>query len=139
MRALAAGIALIAIVAIGCGDSSGESADPANDPGAPAGDATVVQVRVGSAFGGFGLESGDPIANAQITVMGGDPTGVALFEGATDQDGRLELPVEPGQYFIRAEAETTDPMCWWHGERRDVELSDNTAVLITIDAGLVCS
>jgi hypothetical protein len=139
MRPLAAGIALIGVVSIGCGDSSGESADPANDPGTPVGDVPVVHVRVGPAFEGFGLESGDPIANAQITVTGGSPASVALFEGVTDQDGRLELPVEPGQYFISAEAETTDPMCWWHGERRDVELSENTPVLITIDAGLVCS
>jgi hypothetical protein len=139
MRALTAGIALIAVVATGCGDSSGESGDPENDPGAPVGDATAVLVRVGPAFEGFGLESGDPIADAQITVMGGDATSVALFEGVTDQDGRLVLPVESSQYFIRAEAETTDPMCWWHGERRDVELSENTALLITIDAGLVCS
>ena len=69
MRAFASGIALVAMVVAGCGDSSGESADPTNDPGAPVGDATVVQVRVGPAFDGFGLESGDPIANAQITVM----------------------------------------------------------------------
>ena len=136
MRAHTAGVALIAVVAIGCGDGSGESADL--DPGAPV-NATTVVVQVGPAFEGFGLESGDPIANAQVTVMGGDVSSVALFEGVTDQDGRLEVPVGPGVYFVQAEAQTTDPMCWWHGERRDVEIRENTAELITVDAGLICS
>jgi hypothetical protein len=103
------------------------------------GDTAAVQVRVGAFFSGYGLESGDPIAGARIAVLAGsDPNGIALFEGLADQDGRLALPVEAGQYRIIAEAETTDPMCWWYGEARDVELGQDTAVLTTIDAGLMC-
>ncbi len=103
------------------------------------GNVTAVQVRVGAFFSGYGLESGDPIADTRITVLAeGDPNGIALFEGVTDQDGRLALPVEPGQYRIIAEAETTDPLCWWYGEARDVDFGQDTAGLITIDAGLMC-
>ncbi|MDH3260780.1 MAG: hypothetical protein OEM84_07405 [Acidimicrobiia bacterium] len=114
-------------------------ASQGDDDGPNIGDATAVQVRVGPAFSGYGLESGDPIANARITVLaGGEPNGIVLFEGVTDQDGRLALLAEPGQYLIIAEAETTDPMCWWYGGDSDVELSQDTGVLITVDAGLMC-
>ena len=113
--------------------------DDDDDVGANVGDTAAIQVRVGAFFSGYGLESGDPIADTRIAVLAGsDPNGIALFEGVTDQDGRLALSVEAGQYRIIAQAETTDPMCWWYGEARDVELGQDTAVLITIDAGLMC-
>ncbi len=134
---LAVAALLIAVSAGGLAlASQGDSND---DGGATVGDVTAIQVRVGAFFSGYGLESGDPIAHARIAVLtGGDPSGIALFEGETDQDGRLALPIGPGQYRIIAEAQTNDPVCWWYGEVRDVELGEDAAVLITIDAGLMC-
>lgn len=121
----------LALAAQGNGDDDG---------GATTGDVSAVRVRVGAFFGGYGLESGDPIAGARITVLsGGDPGGNALFEGVTGDDGRLALPIEPGRYLIIAEADTNDAMCWWYGEGRDVELGQDAAVLVTIDAGLMCA
>jgi len=130
--------ALLIAVAAG-GLALAVDGDDDDDVGANVGDTAAIQVRVGAFFSGYGLESGDPIADARIAVLAGsDPNGIAFLEGVTDQDGRLAMPVDAGQYRITAQAETTDSMCWWYGEARDVELGQDTAVLITIDAGLMC-
>ncbi len=138
-RKIGLAVAALLIAVSAGGLALAAQGDSNDDGGANIGDVTTVQVRVGAFFSGYGLEPGDPIADARIAVLAGDdPNGIALFEGVTDQDGRLALPVEPGQYRIIAEADTTDPMCWWYGEGGDAELGQDTAGLITIDAGLMC-
>lgn len=97
-------------------------------------DGTEVAAVVGADFSAEGLEAGDPLANAALTLFDGD---TVVLETMLDDSGTVVIRPEPGTYDVQVHRTSVDdPLCFWGATEFALEFP---AEPITLEVGFICA
>jgi hypothetical protein len=95
---------------------------------------TEVTAIVADNFAAEGLEAGDPLADATLTLFEGD---TVVLETTLDGSGRAVIQPEPGTYDVQVQRTSADdPLCFWGATQFAVEFP---AEPITLEVGFICA
>ena len=110
---------LIVAVAVGCSDAI---------------PSTEISAVVAPHFSHGGLETGDPVAGADLRLYKGD---VIVLETALDDTGAVAVSPEPGTYDVQVSLSSTDdPGCFWGETIFTVAFPSDP---LTIEVGYICA
>ena len=98
---------------------------------------TIVARTHHDAPGDFGVEPGDVVVKAEVSVENMEFPDKEVAVGLTDESGRWVLMVTSGTYNVSVKLETHDPKCHWYASSEVAMPNRNSEVSID-DLWVLC-